>query len=208
VATLLVDNDGNGPDVQSYYTAALTAAGQAFDVWDLAANPALPLGYMKAHHNIVWFTGNSYPAPLGPYEAKLTAFLDGGGRLFMSGQDILDQSAGTTAFVHDYLHIAWDGSENQNDIGTAHVTSVAGNPVTDGIGTVPLDHGVLAAAFEDQITPINGALPAFTDDAAAPDALSFSGAYKVVFLAFPMEAYGTAGQKADLVSRVMTFFGP
>ena len=27
----------------------------------------------------------------------------------MSGQDILDQAAGTTAFVHDYLHIDWDG---------------------------------------------------------------------------------------------------
>ena len=33
----------------------------------------------------------------------------------MSGQDILDQAAGTTAFVHDYLHIAWDGTEVQND---------------------------------------------------------------------------------------------
>ena len=33
----------------------------------------------------------------------------------MSGQDILDQAAGTTDFVHDYLHIDWDGTEIQND---------------------------------------------------------------------------------------------
>ena len=208
VATLLVDNDNNEPDVQSYYTAALTAAGQTFDVWDLATNPTLPVGYLKAHHNVVWFTGNSYPAPLGPYEDELTAYLDGGGRLFMSGQDILDQSAGTTDFVHDYLHIDWDGSETQNDKGTDHVTSVAGNPVSDGIGTVPLDHSVLGAEFEDQITPISPATAAFTDDAAQTDALTFSGSYKVVFLAFPLEAYGTAGQKADLTSRVFAFFGP
>jgi uncharacterized repeat protein (TIGR01451 family) len=217
VGTLLVDNDNNAPDVQATYAAALTAAGVSFDTWDLATDPVLPSGYLQAHANVVWFTGNSYPAPLGPYETELAAFLDGGGDLFMSGQDILDQGAGTTAFVHDYLHILWDGTEVQNDKGTEHVTSVAGNPVTDGIGTVPLDHSILGAEFEDRITPINGALPAFKDDGdptATPplppqtDALTFSGTYKVVFLAFPFEAYGSATQKSNLVTRVMTFFGP
>ena len=91
----------------------------------------------------MWFTGNTYPGPITPYESELKAFLDGGGRLFMSGQDILDQAAGTTAFVHDYLHIDWDGTEVQNDKATNAVHSVDGNPVTDGIGTVPIDHSVL-----------------------------------------------------------------
>ena len=108
VDVLVVDNDHHGnpplPDVQSYYTAAITAAGQTFEVWDLQTNPDLPLGYMKAHKSIVWFTGASYPDPVGPYEPNLKAFLDAGGRLFMSGQDILDQAAGTTAFFHDYVH--------------------------------------------------------------------------------------------------------
>jgi uncharacterized repeat protein (TIGR01451 family) len=208
VDTLLVDDDGNGPDVQSRYAAALTAAGVSFNTWDLGVDPNLPLGYLKAHKNVVWFTGNSYPGPIVPYESELKSFLDNGGRLFVSGQDLLDQTAGTTAFVHDYLHVAWDGSETQNDKATANVHGVATSPVTNGIGTVPLDHTVLGNSFEDRITPINGALTAYTDDAAQPDALSFSGTYKVVFLAFPLEAYGTAAQRADVISRVMTFFGP
>src|SRR5207237_8683892 len=33
--TLLVDEDGNGPDVQARYTAALTTAGVSFNTWDL-----------------------------------------------------------------------------------------------------------------------------------------------------------------------------
>ena len=71
-----------------------------------------------------------------------------------------------------------------------------------------LDHNLLDAAFEDQVTPNGGAMPVFTDDGGEPDGLSFSNStYKVVFLAFPMEAYGSAGQRADLVSRVMGFFG-
>jgi hypothetical protein len=60
----------------------------------------------------------------------------------------------------------------------------------------------------DEITPNGAAQPIFTDDLAQPDALSFSGTFKVVFLAFPMEEYGNATQRADLIGRVFTFFGP
>jgi hypothetical protein len=207
---LLVDEDGNAPNVQAYYTAALDAAvgSSAYSVWDLATDQNLPQGYLTAHKNVVWFTGNSYPAPIVPYESELKALLDGGGRLFISGQDLLDQAAGTTPFVHDYLHVTWDGTEAQNDKATANVNGVVTNPVTTGIGTVPLDHSVLGNSFEDRITPNGTAQAAFTDDASQTDALSYLGTYKVVFLAFPMEAYGTATQKADLVTRVKNFFGP
>jgi uncharacterized repeat protein (TIGR01451 family) len=204
---LLVDEDGNAPDVQSAYSAALTAAGLEFSTWDLATDSNLPAGFLNAHRNVVWFTGNSYPGPILPYEARLQAFLDGGGRLFISGQDLLDQAAGTTPFVHDYLHVTWDGTETQNDKATAAVHGVPGSPVSNGIGAVPIDHSVLGAAFEDRVTPNAGAAPAFTDDSGAPDAVSFAGAYKVVFLAFPLEAYGTAAEKGDLMSRVKAFFG-
>ena len=206
VGTLLVDGDGNGPDVHVFYTTALSDAHVAFDSWDLKVDPNLPVKYMEAFKNIVWFTGNSFPGPIQPYERNLTAYLNNGGNLFLSGHDILDQAAGTTAFAKNYLHVDWDGSETQNDKATTNVHAVA-TSLTDGIGAVPLDHSVLGFAFEDQITPNDGANKIFTDDAGAADALSFSGAYKVVFLAFPLEAYGTAGQKADLVVRVLTFFG-
>jgi uncharacterized repeat protein (TIGR01451 family) len=207
IDTLLVDNDTNNPvDSAPFYEAALTADGIAYSYWDLAEDPAPPASYFAAHKNIVWFTGNSYPAPITPYESELKTFLDGGGRLFMSGQDLLDQAAGTTAFVQNYLHIDWDGSERQNDKVTNAVHGVAGNPVTDGIGAVPLDHSVLGATFEDQITPIAPATPAFTDDSTAPDALSVAdGAYKVVFLAFPFEAYGSASDKATLMNRALAW---
>jgi uncharacterized repeat protein (TIGR01451 family) len=207
--TLLVDNDTNDPvDSAPYYQDALDANGVDYGYWDLAENPDLPASYLALHNDVVWFTGNSYPAPITPYESELKALLDSGGHLFMSGQDILDQAAGTTAFVHDYLHIDWDGTEGQNDKATDAVHSVAGNPVTDGIGDVPIDHSVLNAAFEDQVTPVAPASAAFTDDNTETDALSVAdGPYKVVFLGFPMEAYGSASNKADLMNRVLTWFG-
>jgi photosystem II stability/assembly factor-like uncharacterized protein len=205
--TLVVDGDGDAPNVQSYYTAAITAAGSSASVWDLKTSPNLPLGYMKAFKNIVWFTGNAYPGPVLPYETNLKAYLDAGGHLFMSGQDILDQAAGTTDFVQNYLHIDWDGSEAQNDKATAAVHAVTGNPITGGITNVTIDHSVLNATFEDQITPNGTAQGAFTDDTTASDALTYAGAYKVVFLAFPFEAYGSATDKAALMTNVLSFFG-
>jgi hypothetical protein len=206
--TLLVDGDTNSPvDSAPYYKDALTASGTPSSTWDLAKDPDLPLNFMKAFKTVVWFTGNSYPGPLLSYEARLQSYLDGGGHLLVSGQDILDQGAGTTDFVHDYLHITWDGSEAQNDKPTANVHGVAGT-LSDGVGAVPIDHDVLQAAFEDQITPNGGATAIFTDDAGQADGLAFANStYKVVFLAFPLEAYGTAAQRGDLVHRVMGYFG-
>jgi len=205
-ATLLVDEDGDAPDVAASYKAAM--GSQAYSYWDLAVRPELPQSYLTAHTNVVWWTGNSYPAPITPYETELKAFLDGGGRLMMSGQDILDQAAGTTPFVKNYLHVNWDGSETQNDKATAGVTGVAGNPVTSGLPAVTLDHTLLKANYEDQTTPIDPGTAAFTDAADKADALTVAAnGYKVFFLAFPVEAYGTAANRADLVARAFTWFG-
>ena len=108
--------------------------------------------------------------------------------------------------MENYLHVAWDGTEVQNDKATDAVHSVAGNPVADGIGAVPIDHSVLNAAYEDQITPIAPATGAFTDDNGETDALTVAdGGYKVMFLAFPFESYGSAAQKADLMNRALTW---
>jgi uncharacterized repeat protein (TIGR01451 family) len=205
VDTLLVDEDGNAPDTNSYYDNALTAAGVAHDTWDLKVNASLPVKYMEAFKNIVWFTGTSFPGPILPYEKSLTAYLNGGGHLMLSGEDLLDQAAGTTDFVRNYLHVDWDGSERQNDKPTNAFHGVSGT-LTDGIGAVNRDP-VLGAPFMDEITPNGGAVGIFTDDAGQTDGLSFSGTYKVVFLPFGFEEYGTAAQKADFVTRVFTFFG-
>lgn len=57
-------------------------------------------------------------------------------------------------------------------------------------------------------SPTMPAAPAFSDDAASTDALTVpAGAYKVVFLAFPFEAYGTASDKADRMHRVLSYLG-
>ncbi|MEO7069689.1 MAG: hypothetical protein ABI131_04270, partial [Nostocoides sp.] len=203
--TLLVDG-GNLPAIAERYKAAV--GGTSYGYWDLTKEPNLPQAYLTAHRNVVWWTSNAYPAPITPYESELKAFLDGGGRLMMSGQDILDQAAGTTSFVHDYLHVDWNGTEVQNDQATGTVTGVPGNPVTGSAGILPLDHLVLGANYEDQVTPIDPATAAFKDDTRATDGLTVSTAvYKVFFMAFPFESVGSATDRSALMASTLSWFG-
>ena len=207
---LVVDGDTGAIDVESFYTDALTAAGYSFNYWDLAADPNIPSGYLNAHRAVVWFTGVAYPGPLVSYESQLASFLDNGGNLFLSGMDILDQAAGTTDFVHDYLHIAWDGSEIQNDVPMTVASAVAGNPVTGGMGDVPVNNAAVGYSdYNDQVTPVEPAMAAFLDDTGEPTALTVGdNGYRVVFLGFPFEAFGDATQRADLMGRAMNYFLP
>jgi hypothetical protein len=208
VDVLMVDGDDNNPDVSSYYKAALDAAGYQYDTWDLATNSELPLNYMNAHKAIVWFTGAAYPNPITPYSDNLAVYLDNGGRLFMSGMDILDQSGGTTSFVRDYLHIDWDGTDSQNDIGTTTVTGVPTNTVTAGLGPYAMNYAAVGLVdYSDEITLLDPAAPAFLDDSNMPDALTVAADnYKVMFLAFPFEAMGTPADRALVIQRALSYF--
>ena len=126
----------------------------------------------------------------------------------MSGQDILDQAAGTTAVrarlpAHRLGRLG--DPERQGHRRRAQRGRQPGHGRDRRGAARPLRPG---RHFEDQVTPIGPATAAFTDDSADTDALTVAdGGYKVVFLAFPMEAYGSATQKADLMNRALTWFG-
>jgi hypothetical protein len=169
---------------------------------------------------MVWFTGGRYPGPFTPYEGTVEEFLDNGGRLFMSSQDGLDGSAGSTAFVFDYLHINWDGTENQNDKSAdpMSLTTVITNPVFSSItGTITVNNAARGfGPYNDWVTPVAPAKPATMDaDAGEVNGLSVSDIspvtgkeYRVVFLAFPFEAITSAAYRNAIMRNVMVYFGP
>jgi hypothetical protein len=209
--TLLVDESGGIPGVAAIYAKALNAAGVPFGSWDLSERPTLPQGFLDAHDNVYWFTGPSWPGPLLKYEDVLAGYLDQGNNLFVSGIDLLDQAAGTTDFVHDYLHVDWDGTEDQNDRPTDAVHGVNGSVIGDHLGAIPLHH--VWGYYEDQVTPVAPAAAQFTDDSHRPDAVAVTDTsaatskdYRVVFLAFDLESYGSGTNRAQLVTRVQDYF--
>jgi hypothetical protein len=111
-------------------------------------------------------------------------------------------------FVHDYLHITYDGTEIQNDKPTANVHEVAGT-LSDGVGTVPLDHTVLGV--NNQFEPHH---PERNRDWDLHRRLGrhersvvrrhLQGRLPRV----PVRGVRSPAQRVDLVGQVMTFFGP
>ena len=51
------------------------------------------------------------------------------------------------------------------------------------------------------------ATAAFTDDSGATDGLTVGRPYKVMFMAFPFEEFGTAAAKSDLLQKALTWVG-
>ena len=195
VDTLLVDNDTNGPiDSRPYYTGALTTTGMPVQRLGPRAGlrPARALPDGAQERRLV----HRQQLP-GPAHCRTRSELTGVPRRRRPAVHVRPghprPGGGHDGFVHDYLHIDWDGTEAQNDKATADVHGVAGNPVTDGHrrrAARPQRPRRRRSRTRSRRSPRRTA--AFTDDAAQTDALTVaSGRYKVVFLAFPFEAYGT-----------------
>ena len=82
---LIVDHD-SGKTYENFYTAALDAAGMKYDLKE-----EIPADEIAGYENVIWFTGmNSGAAKIATEEeqAMLTDYVNNGGRLIISGQDV------------------------------------------------------------------------------------------------------------------------
>jgi subtilisin family serine protease/PKD repeat protein len=167
---LLVDDDDNAPDVRGYYTTALTALGYDYALFDAGngGGDGPTLAELEGHALVIWFTGDKAFAfggggvagPNAADEAHLAAYLEGGGRLFLSSQDYL-YDFGLTAFGQAYLGIdAFVDDEGD----AAAKQGLPGDPVGDGLGPYPLLYPAGFADGGDQITPTLQASLAFEGD--------------------------------------------
>jgi hypothetical protein len=89
VAALIIDDDGSDPDsLERYLVDALENLGVTFSVWD-KSSMGTPTPDKAASPIIMWFTGDSRPSTLTASDrAFIRDYLDGGGNLFLTGQDI------------------------------------------------------------------------------------------------------------------------
>ena len=119
-----------------------------------AINASVDLSY---YHVVTWSAGND-PAAFYPDEVtKLEAFLNGGGNLFINGQnigsDIFEpggQSQFAQNFYNNYLHADYVADSGINFI----LQGYDGDPITDGIA--PFVVGDIYERSADVILPIDG----------------------------------------------------
>jgi len=125
----LVDDDG-GDGYEEYYKDEIASTGRTYYHYDVQETGEPAVNYLDLFPPssvVVWFTGNAATNTLSEAEQdSLARFLDNGGKLFLTGQNIAeDLHLSGSTFLEDYLHVSYD----------SYVTyfigrGVYGNPVT------------------------------------------------------------------------------
>lgn len=176
---------------------------------DGLANNSLD-GIRNIYLNIGW----SFPSYTDDEANKLKDFLDNGGNLFISGQDIgWDQESGhnqangtvvTKAFYTDYLHAKYedDGSQTRNQFKAVSSDAVFGS-VPDGNVIDKHNNNM----YPDKITPLNGASKIFTYNNSTDVAgIRYKGTYKVVYLGVGLEMIQSDAVRNEVLKTAHDWF--
>jgi hypothetical protein len=200
--TLLVDDDA-GDDYESYYEGALDAAGQEYDVWSVAVEGSPGTGDLAGYGRVVWLTGDDCQTTLSAGDqAALAAYLDSGGRLFVSGQDI-GYDIGDSPFYADYLHADYV-SDDTNNYQLTGMDYLAGVDVIIQGGD-----GANNQDYPSDVTPIGGAVAVMD----YPSEHLYGGVayqddtYGVVYLSFGFEAINNQPDRTEVMSRTLSWLG-
>ncbi len=193
-----------------YYEDALSGLGEDFDVW-----PAYALGYpdagdLRGHGVAIWYTPSDPPGwlwgNLFSAAGALEEYLDSGGRLFLSGQDIGDDYNSWAYdpylldFYRYYLHAEYVGHSN-----IFQLEGVPGDPISDGL-TIGIEGGDGAwnQWLQEEVNPAEGGVCVFTYTGDGCGAVrADTGVYRVVYFAFGFEAINSSADRAEVMSRVL-----
>ncbi len=112
-ADILFVPDAGGGDTswfRSYYTSALDALGYTYDTWDTGRRCAPDSTILNRYigGTVIWSAPNwnSYITGDSAQPAAVQSYLDAGGRLFITGQNVAQNLAwyGGANFLNNYLH--------------------------------------------------------------------------------------------------------
>jgi hypothetical protein len=232
---LLVDDDDGAP-YDTFFVSALNSCGILCDVWTYKSVGTPSDSVLSSYQAVVWTTGEDFGSIGNPStltaqdQANLQAYLDNGGKLFLSSQDLLFDN-NPNDFIVNYLHVLG----HTDDQGINAIAGVSGDTISDGMA-ISLSYPF--SNLSDYIFPGFGATgifyrtgkasPAnreglFTSPSLNPEdpglvdysALRYpdtgSVGYKVVFFAFPFEAVPQGGVEPNnaktVMERIMGWFG-
>jgi hypothetical protein len=195
---LLVDDD-EGADYETYYEEALDAIGRSYVKVDKPPSTSELLSF----DCVIWFTGRDFTTTITrDDQANLAAYLDAGGSLFLSGQD-LGYNIQDTDFYRDYLQTEYI----KDCTGIYELVGVPGNPISNGM-TIGISDGDGSDSqyWPSEISPITDYATGifyYKDDGWAAVGVD-TGTYKVVYFAFGFEAINSSSDRNKIMKRVVT----
>ena len=199
---LLVDDDGDAPDVRGEFTATLDALGQDYDVWDTQNSTSEPaLEDLEPYQFVIWFSGaatNFSDPQAGPAELSeiaLASYLDQGGCLWLSAQEYLYDRGGPThnepnEFMRNYLGVGLGESD------VDHTTVMGEGGVFGGLGNQNLTHSIPNQS--DVLSPGKDGALAFSGDMGDAGVFKITKTYRTFYWGFSMTALTPAVREQAL----------
>lgn len=210
---LLVNDDPNG-DYSKYFTDVLETLEVTYYPWFTAergAAPALAAATQTGYPIIIWYTGDEAVNSLSEdEESSLMAFLDAGGRLFLTGQNIVENLSTSSTLLTNYLQVSHGGNSSQ-----ALAAAVDDNPVTDGenIFGIAGIGGANNQTSRDILVPTGIAAEALIYGTSGTDVAAVTvddGNSKIFLAGFGFEALVSGNSNltppAQLMFRALTWF--
>ena len=202
-APILFVDDQRWYDHAASYTTTLNSLALSYDVFSTKGGSSTPLTDTLFNYGIVvWTTGYDWYEPLAPRdETRLAAFLDHGGRLLLTGQDILDLT-GIDSFVRNRLGVA----AASLTVTTTEALSLPGGPLGDDLGPWRLTYPF--SNWSDGLLPERDAFGTLQDRNQNTVAVAKrTPSWRTTFFAFPLETLDAAARQT-LMGRAVLWLSP
>ncbi|MBC8276801.1 MAG: M6 family metalloprotease domain-containing protein, partial [FCB group bacterium] len=204
VAPIVVVDDDMGESYEEYITGSLDEMYALYEVYDM--NTAGTSADISTDHElIIWITGDDASHTLTNDDiAFLENFIDNGGALILSGQNI-NEDIGYTSFFQDYLLC----ETNSQTVGSLSLNGVTGNPISEGMSVLLIGTtGAGNQSSPSSVIPQGNAQAMFEYPNGEIGAISYANPVTqshVVYLAFGLEAVSGLGgttTRTDFLSTV------
>ncbi len=204
VQVLIVADDG-GAGYSALHADAIQAAGYTCGIWPTDQGD-VTAALLKTFRLVDWECGLSYPTLTLSDQAALTSYFNGGGALFLTGQDIgweMDDNGGQyLQWYNTVLHASFV----LDNAGSNSLTGVPGDPIGAGM-SIALTPSL--NPYPDAIAPAdNYGTVAFTYDNTSYNGVLRvdTGVYKIVYLGFGFEAITSQDTRRLLMQRSLAWF--
>ncbi len=204
---LLVNRDENA-NYSIFYSENLDSLGVSNVLWEVSKQGLPPFNALNNFETrtIIWFSGDTDSNTISAEEQdSLTSFLDGGGNLFLTGQNIAEELTGSNLLTN-YVHSTFVSNTNASIL-----LGVDGDPVGQGLNLYIVG-GIPNNQYSQEIvTPLSGADSSFNYLAGGAAAVRYDAtSYKTVLFGFGFEAInktGTFASRKTILQRVLNWFG-
>jgi hypothetical protein len=207
-ATLLLVNKDSNANYSHYYGDNLDSLGVTHVLWEVQQQGLPPFGIMGQFgtRTIIWFSGDNVTNTVSPEEQdSLIAFLDGGGNLFLTGQNIAEEVGGSTLLAN-YVHADFVSNTNASIL-----LGIAGDTIGGGLNVYIVGGDPNNQISQEILSPLGSADSVFRYLSGGPGAVRYEGGtYKTVLFGFGFEAInstGTFASRKEVLARVLDWFG-